>query len=159
MTDLDHRTADAEPEPERDGFSTFDDYRARRRREREAEAVTTVILGERVTLPTSLPIGFEMRLHRMADERTTEAEAVELMAELVAMLYGDDALDRWGDDLDVDDLQTLIIWGAANVRSPHSMTFEEAARAAEAAEGKVRTARRSAARSRARRPRRGSGTR
>lgn len=120
-----------------DGFGTFDDYREQRAAKAAEEAVTTVILGQEVTLPESLPIGFELRMHRLGDERTTEDQTITIMRELVAMLYGDDAMDDWQDDLDAEDLQVLIIWGASNVREPYSMTFAEASTAARVAEGKA----------------------
>ncbi|WDZ91142.1 hypothetical protein [Nocardiopsis sp. HUAS JQ3] len=143
MTDIDDQydddvDQDDAPGTEPDGFGTFDDYRAARSQTRAAEAVTTVILGEEVELPPALPVGFEMRLHRLTSDRTTEAQAVTIMQELVAMLYGDDAFEAWQDDLDTEDLQILIIWGAANVREPYSMTFAEAAEAGRAEAGKAR---------------------
>ncbi|MEE2041283.1 hypothetical protein Q8791_29065 [Nocardiopsis sp. CT-R113] len=141
MTEIDdqydeHDQDDAAEAP--DGFGTFDDYRESRAAKRAEAAVTTVILGEEVTLPAELPIGFELRMHRLGSPGTTEAETITILRELVAMLYGDDALDEWQDDLDLDDLQVLVIWGAANVRKPYSMTFPEAAEVAQAAEGKAR---------------------
>lgn len=151
MTDHDTQVDDHDDTVEPDGFGTFDDYRQARAETRAAEAVTTVILGQEVTLPDALPIGFELRMHRLGDERTPEDQTITIMRELVAMLYGDDAMDDWQDDLDAEDLQVLIIWGASNVREPYSMTFGEAAKVARAAEGKARkvaTSRRNATHSR-----------
>lgn len=67
---------------------------------------TTTIMGERVTLPASIPLQFELearKLQRSKNERD--------MRKLVGILFGEGALEKWSKrGLDLHQLMVLLAW-------------------------------------------------
>lgn len=79
------------------------------------------IRGVEVTVPTDIPLALERRISELQ-----ESESEEDFAELIALLFGTDALDRWRENgMGLLELQTLLAWGLAHA-SGQEITFGEA---------------------------------
>lgn len=82
---------------------------------------TEVIRGVEVRVPTDVPLAMEQRI-----EELSESEAKEDLAELLAMLFGDDVLGVWLENgMGLMELQTVLTWGMAQAGGK-DMSFEEA---------------------------------
>lgn len=110
-----------------------------------AAARTETIRGVTITVPTDVPL----RIERRMDELRDSAEEADV-AELVAELFGADALDTWvTNGMGVVEFKTLIAWGVAQGNG-RDISFREAYEKVRAAdeegkpEGPNRAARRAA---------------
>jgi hypothetical protein len=107
---------------------------------------TEVIRGVEVTVPRDIPLALERRIGELQ-----ESESEEDFAELIALLFGTDALDRWRENgMGLLELQTVLAWGLAQA-SGQDLSFAEAfelVKREQAGEGKApnRAARRAASR-------------
>lgn len=111
-------------------------------------AGTETIRSVTVPIPTDVPLVLEQRLKVLESEESEEA-----IREMVAVLFGDDALDQWIEaGMGILELKTVIAWGMAHATGT-KVSFREAydtVVAAEADEGKApnRATRRAASTSR-----------
>lgn len=126
---------------------SFDDFWA----EVQAEATpkTETICGVEVLVPSDLPLGFSIRLDELQ-----ASESEEDVRELVALLFGEGALEDWIEaDMTGRQFQTVLAWGVARANG-QAISFREAYDIVSAAEeGKApalpnRAARRAAVRPR-----------
>lgn len=82
---------------------------------------TETIRGVTVQVPTDLPIAME---HRIDDLRASEDPAA--VAELLAMLFGQDVYDQWEQaGMGLLELQTVLTWGIGHA-SGTELTFGQA---------------------------------
>ncbi|MFI7014383.1 hypothetical protein [Streptomyces sp. NPDC050164] len=82
---------------------------------------TEVIRGVEVQVPTDMPLAMEKRIDELR-----ESEAEEDVAELVALLFGDDILAAWIDNgMGAMEFQTVLTWGMAQAGG-RDLTFAEA---------------------------------
>ncbi|MER8219689.1 hypothetical protein ABTZ58_03645 [Streptomyces sp. NPDC094143] len=82
---------------------------------------TTVIRGVEVPVPTDVPLAMEQRIEELQD-----SESKEDLAELLAMLFGQDVLDQWMDaGMGMLELQTVMAWAMAQAGG-RDITFGEA---------------------------------
>lgn len=82
---------------------------------------TEVIRGVEVQVPTDMPLAMERRIDELR-----ESEAEEDVAELVALLFGDDVLDAWVDaGMGALEFQTVLTWGMAQAGG-QDLTFAQA---------------------------------
>lgn len=96
---------------------------------------TETIRGITVTVPKDLPIAVEHRI-----EVLSESDKYDDMAELVALLFGVDALDQWRDTgMGMLELQTILTWGMAQA-SGTDITFRQAYDAVTGADGEGKPA-------------------
>lgn len=126
--------------PEVDELEDFDAFWNTRKR--RAKSVT--IMGDRVSLPPSLPLRFEMEAKRL--ERSESNDDVK---HLLAILLGDDEdlIARWAErGMDLEQFQVLLAW-LPQVIAGHKVTLSEVADAVAKAnertgsQGKARTRR------------------
>ncbi|GGW41372.1 hypothetical protein [Streptomyces xantholiticus] len=103
------------PSPIEDSFDAFWE-------EQTGGLRTTVINGVEVAVPNDLPQGFAQRFDRLKD-----SDKAEDAAELVAMLYGDEAAKKWMEppQIGTRKLMTALLWGMAQA-SGEDITFAEA---------------------------------
>jgi hypothetical protein len=131
---------------EADDTQSFDDFWAEV--QAETTAKTEVICGVEVLVPSDLPLGFSIRLNELQ-----ESESDEDVRELVALLFGEGALEDWMDaGMTGRQFQTVLAWGVARAQG-QAITFRQAYDIVSAAEeGKApvpnRAARRAAVRQR-----------
>lgn len=96
----------------------FDAFWTTRKRKRR----TTTIMGERVTLPASLPLQFELEARKRA--KSTKDKDVR---KLVAILFGEGALARWAErGMDLEQFSVLLAW-APQVIAGENVTLREVA--------------------------------
>jgi hypothetical protein len=82
---------------------------------------TTVIRGVEVPVPTDVPLAMEQRIEELQD-----SESKEDLAELLAMLFGQDVLDQWMDaGMGMLELQTVMAWAMAQAGG-RDISFTEA---------------------------------
>lgn len=80
------------------------------------------VFGVDVELPPALPLRFEIEARR-----TVSSQSEQDTKRMVALLFGDEAFQRWQNTgMDIDQFGTLLLWGTANVRKPRSMSLSEA---------------------------------
>lgn len=92
---------------------------------------TEVIRGVEVRVPTDIPLAMEKRV-----EELRESEAEEDLAELIAMLFGDDVLGEWlNNGMGAMELQTVLTWGMAQAGG-RDLSFAEALEFVRSGEGK-----------------------
>ncbi|GGW67902.1 hypothetical protein GCM10010340_52530 [Streptomyces griseoloalbus] len=106
------------------------------------EEVTTrprqplTVCGKTYTLPDSLPLMFTLQA-----ERVQQSSSIDDVRKMLAPLFGRDALDDWADGGMTDrQFRIVLIYAAANVRTPGSLTMQGAAELhdrQEAAQGKA----------------------
>jgi hypothetical protein len=66
----------------------------------------TTIMGERVELPPSLPLQFELEARRMQRSRKDSD-----VRKLVAILFGEDMTERWAEKgMDAQQFELLLAW-------------------------------------------------
>ncbi|MEV5086880.1 hypothetical protein AB0N18_02835 [Streptomyces griseoincarnatus] len=97
------------------------------------------VCGKTYVLPDSLPLMFTLQA-----ERVQQSSSVDDVRAMLAPLFGRDALDEWADAGMTDrQFRIVLMYAAANVRKPGSLTMEAAARmhdeqeSAKTAEGKA----------------------
>ncbi len=82
---------------------------------------TETIRGVEITVPTDIPLAMEQR---MAELRESEDE--ESFAELIALLFGVDALSDWrSNGMGLRELKTVLAWGVAQADG-QELTFQQA---------------------------------
>ena len=135
-------------------LADFDAFFAERKAARGPGA-GFVFGGRTYTLPTETPLAYTLLL-----EANEERSDVAALREILTPLFGPDALEQWiAAGMGDEEFQIVLAWSMANLRSPGSMSMQQAAeRVAEAEAGKARTPRNRAER-RAKKPRATSGTR
>ncbi|MCX4540501.1 hypothetical protein [Streptomyces sp. NBC_01565] len=83
---------------------------------------TTVIRGIEVPVPGDMP----MRLRRRIEE-LQDSEDEEHIAELVALLFGQDVFGAWEDaGIGAFEFQVILTWGIAQATGREGFTFEQA---------------------------------
>lgn len=101
MTVSDDPTPDV-IEDDEPGTEDFDAFWSARTRKRKA----TTIMGERVELPASLPLQFEMEARRL--QRSKNEKDIR---KLLSILFGDDVMNRWAEKgMDLEQLMVLLAW-------------------------------------------------
>lgn len=120
-----------------------------------AAARTETIRGVTITVPTDVPL----RIERRMDELRDSAEEADV-AELVAELFGADALDTWvTNGMGVVEFKTLIAWGVAQGNG-RDISFRDAYEKVRAAdEGKPAGPNRAARRAASKKPSASTGGR
>ncbi|MFE1070999.1 hypothetical protein ACFW5W_07185 [Streptomyces sp. NPDC058783] len=87
------------------------------------ERQTLTVCGRTYTLPDSLPLMFTVGM-----ERLQNSADVDDVRKMLAPLFGRDALDEWADGGMTDrQFRIILLYAAANVRAPGSLTMERAA--------------------------------
>lgn len=87
------------------------------------ERQTLTVCGRTYTLPDSLPLMFTVGM-----ERLQNSADVDDVRKMLAPLFGRDALDEWADGGMTDrQFRIILLYAAANVRAPGSLTMEGAA--------------------------------
>ncbi|MGC0427610.1 hypothetical protein RKD32_003965 [Streptomyces sp. SAI-195] len=87
------------------------------------ERQTLTVCGRRYTLPDSLPLMFTVGM-----ERLQNSSDVDDVRKMLAPLFGRDALDEWAEGGMTDrQFRIVLVYAAANVRTPGSLTMEGAA--------------------------------
>ncbi|GGV68807.1 hypothetical protein GCM10010294_24920 [Streptomyces griseoloalbus] len=82
---------------------------------------TEVIRGIEVRVPTDVPMVMEQRIEELRD-----SEEKEDLAELLALLFGQDVLDQWmANGMGMLELQTVMAWAMAQAGG-RDLTFAEA---------------------------------
>lgn len=82
------------------------------------------VCGKTYTLPDSLPLMFTL-----SAERVQQSQSIDDVRKMLAPLFGRTALDDWAEGGMTDrQFRIVLIYSAANVRSPGSLTMEAAAR-------------------------------
>ncbi|MFJ9657620.1 hypothetical protein ACIRPR_06580 [Streptomyces griseoflavus] len=82
---------------------------------------TEVIRGVEVRVPTDVPMALEQRVEELHD-----SDRREDLAELLALLFGQDVLDQWVDaGMGLVELQTVLTWGMAQAGG-RDLSFAEA---------------------------------
>jgi hypothetical protein len=85
--------------------------------------VTFTLYGREYTLPDSLPLLFTLKMEQV--QHSSDPDDVRAM---LATLFGEGALDTWAEHGMTDrQLGVVLIYSAANVRRPGSMTMQRAA--------------------------------
>ncbi|MEV0115537.1 hypothetical protein AB0H77_20215 [Streptomyces sp. NPDC050844] len=83
------------------------------------------LYGREYVLPTSLPVLFTIQMERVKD-----SDNADDIRRLLAVLFGPDALDEWAEHGMTDrQLGIVLLWSAANSRSPGCLSMGEAAAA------------------------------
>lgn len=104
--------------PEAEGLEDFDAFWSSRKRKRKA----TPIMGEVVTLPSSLPLQFELEARKVQRSRKDKD-----VRKLVAILFGEDALERWAKrGMDMEQFMVLLAW-APRAIAGDPVTLQEVA--------------------------------
>lgn len=117
---IDDEQLDLDHQDHGDGFADFDAFFAEQSRSR---AETFRLYGRTYTLPESLPLIFSLQLDRL--QHSNDPADVRTM---LRALVGVDALDHWAERGMTDrQLGILLIYAAANVRSPGSVSMARAA--------------------------------
>lgn len=129
MIEQDYDEPDEQP-----AYDDFDEFFAQETKTRPRQVVT--LYGTRYTLPDSLPLMFTLQMARVQD-----SQDVEDVRKMLGTLFGPDALDKWAERGMTDrQFSVVLIYAAANVRAPGSLSMAEAAAMhdhAEAAKGKA----------------------
>lgn len=124
MTEYDLGTVDQDHEQQLDdtaGPADFDAFFAEESATRPRHRLT--LFGRTYTLPESLPLLFTLQMERVQD--SSDPDDVRKM---LATLYGDDVLDTWAEHGMTDrQLGVVLIYSAANIRTPDSCTMQRAA--------------------------------
>jgi ArsR family metal-binding transcriptional regulator len=88
------------------------------------EQQTVTVCGKRYILPDSLPLMFTLQATRVQ-----ESSSIDDVRKMLAPLFGRNALDDWAEGGMTDrQFRIVLIYAAANVRSPGSLSIEAAAR-------------------------------
>ncbi|MFB8241994.1 hypothetical protein ACFC58_36215 [Kitasatospora purpeofusca] len=115
-------------------FADFDAFFAERKAERGPGARLR-LYDRDYELPTEAPLAFVLLSESMADRQDVGA-----LREVLAPIFGADALDEWAAAGMADsEFEIVLHWAAANMASPGALTIADAAReVAEADAGKAR---------------------
>ncbi|MFE4205360.1 hypothetical protein ACFRSX_03445 [Streptomyces goshikiensis] len=120
MTDLD-LDQDHGPAENHLDATDFDAFIVEELATRPRERLT--LYGKTYVLPESLPIMFTLLMTRVQDSQDPDD-----VAKLLAILFGGDVLNTWAEHGMTDrQLGILLIFSAANVRRPGSVTLPRAA--------------------------------
>ncbi|WP_437034503.1 hypothetical protein [Streptomyces sp. enrichment culture] len=115
------------------------------------------VCGKTYVLPDSLPLMFTLQATRVQ-----ESSDIDDVRKMLAPLFGRDALDDWAEGGMTDrQFRIILLYAAANVRAPGSLTMQAAAdlhdqQEAEKAAGKAQAPNRAARRSKPKSKRRAS---
>ncbi len=123
MNDLDLDVVEQDDEHLADGRgpADFDAFFAEESRTRPREQLT--LYGTTYTLPESLPLMFTLTM-----ERVQESSDPADVRRLLSTLYGADVLDEWAEHGMTDrQLGVVLIYSAANIRTPGSVSMARAA--------------------------------
>ena len=91
---------------------------------------TEVIRGVEVAVPTDVPMVLEQRIDELRD-----SDSKEDLAELLALLFGQDVLEQWMDaGMGMLELQTVLTWGMAQAGG-RDLSFGEALEIVRSGEG------------------------
>ncbi|HET6356098.1 hypothetical protein [Streptomyces sp.] len=105
---------------------------------------TETIRGITVKVPMDVPLALELRIKDLE-----QSESEDDIRELIALLFGDDVLDRWREaGMGLLEFKTVLAWGMAHATGT-KVTFQEAYEAVlaeEAGEGKAPSGQNRAAR-------------
>ncbi|WP_151480622.1 hypothetical protein [Streptomyces albicerus] len=110
---------------------------------------TTVVKGVTVVVPNDLPVGFGERYAALSDSSSDED-----VAELIAMLFGEEAAEKWlaPPKIGTRQLMTVLLWGMAQA-SGDDITFAEALeRVTKELKGKAQSPNRAARRAVSKKP-------
>ncbi|WP_043471021.1 hypothetical protein [Kitasatospora sp. MBT66] len=114
--DLDHQDP-----PGDGGFADFDAFFAEQTADAPAE--TFQLYGRTYTLPDALPLMFTLQM-----ERLQASEDPDDVRTMLRTLVGENALDHWAEQGMTDrQLGIVLIYAAATVRRPGSVTMQRAA--------------------------------
>ncbi|GLW53974.1 hypothetical protein [Kitasatospora phosalacinea] len=81
------------------------------------------LYGRTYRLPKSMPLLFSLQM-----ERLQHSENPDDVRMILRTLVGEDALDHWAENgMDDREFGIVLIWSAANVRSPGSVSMQRAA--------------------------------
>jgi ArsR family metal-binding transcriptional regulator len=167
----DHGRGDAVTEPNLDDYEDqeqpleaaagdFDAFFGEEVDKGKRQRQTVTVCGKTYVLPDSLPLMFTL-----SAERVQQSQNIDDVRKMLAPLFGRSALDDWADGGMTDrQFRIVLMYSAANVRTPGSLTMAAAARihdeqeAAKAA-GKVPTPANRAERRKSSKKRRSSGKR
>lgn len=84
---------------------------------------TLRLFGTEYVLPTSLPVLFTLQMERVRDSSRPED-----IRRMLSSLFGPDALDAWAEAGMTDrQLGVVLVWAAANCRTPGALSMPEAA--------------------------------
>ncbi|GAA3237310.1 hypothetical protein [Streptomyces lavendulae] len=114
---------DQEHTPDEDQLDAadFDAFFAEEIATRPRERLT--LFGKSYVLPESLPIMFTLQMTRVQDSQDPDD-----VARLLAILFGSDVLTTWAEHGLTDrQLGVLLIYSAATIRRPGSITLARAA--------------------------------
>jgi hypothetical protein len=110
------------PDPSENEVADFDAFFAEQNQTRFSGA-TLRLYGREYVLPTSLPLLFTLQM-----ERVKASDNPEDIRRLLSSLFGPAALDEWADNgMDDRQLAIVLIWSAANARTPGCLSIAEAA--------------------------------
>lgn len=112
---------DETPETIEDGTESLEDFDAFWSA-RKRKAKTTTIMGQRVELPPSLPLQFQLEVQKVA-----RSESEDDVRKLVAILFGQDPVDAWAAaGMDMEQFQVLLAW-APQVIAGQDVTLAQVA--------------------------------
>ncbi|MFI9203335.1 hypothetical protein [Streptomyces sp. NPDC053048] len=123
MTDLDLDVVDQDDEHQGEARASadFDAFFAEESATRPRERLT--LYGTTYVLPESLPLMFTLQMERV--QNSSDPADVRKM---LATLYGADVLDVWAERGMTDrQLGVVLIYSAANIRNPGSVSMARAA--------------------------------
>lgn len=107
-------------ETDHDSVEDFDAFWSMQDRKRPA----TTIMGQRVELPASLPLQFEMEARRLQRSRKDKD-----VRKLVAILFGQDQYERWAEaGMDLEQFMVLLAWAPAVIAGQPVTLAEVAAK-------------------------------
>ncbi|UIX33543.1 hypothetical protein [Streptomyces sp. GQFP] len=112
---------DLDEQPTAGAPADFDAFFAEQDTTRPRQALT--LYGTRYVLPDSLPLMFTLQMERV--QNSSDPRDVRKM---LATLFGTDTLDVWAEHGMTDrQFGIVLIYSAANVRTPDSVTMQRAA--------------------------------
>lgn len=83
---------------------------------------TTVIRGIEIAVPGDMPMRLRRRIEELQDDESDEA-----VAELVALLFGQDVYGDWeAAGIGAFEFQVILTWGIAQAFGRDDFTFEQA---------------------------------
>ncbi|MEU3097216.1 hypothetical protein ABZ690_21140 [Streptomyces sp. NPDC006967] len=156
MTEPNHDDHDEAEQPLAEQAGDFDAFFAEEVDKGERPRQPLTVCGKTYILPDSLPLMFTL-----SAERVQQSSSVDDVRKMLAPLFGRSALDDWADGGMTDrQFRIVLVYAAANVRAPGSLTMaaaaelhdeQEAAKAEGKAAGPNRAARRSTSKGKKRR--------
>ncbi|MFI5808879.1 hypothetical protein [Streptomyces sp. NPDC051561] len=124
MNDLDLDNVDQDDEhldQNQGGAADFDAFFAEESATRPRERLT--LYGHKYVLPESLPLLFTLQM-----ERVQNSDDPDDVRKMLSTLFGADVLDLWAEKgMDDRQLGIVLIYAAANIRTPGSLSMARAA--------------------------------